>query len=147
MMKQGDKVVVVRMETTQRLTTMDEKANDPDLGDFIIEKPKEVRRKGVLGSLHNLAVRVNLPDGDYRGCLYHDLTFLKSGKVSFESHKPDWKGVKKDKDGVYREKIIPGKVIRLVGKVILSGVYIPVTIEGKPCQIPFEQLKFEKESK
>jgi len=145
--KVKDPVIVVRPESTLRPTTIHEQAKDPGIGSFTATKPKEVGRKGVIGSLHALYIPVRLPSGKTRHVLYVDLTFGKGLKCSFKGKKPDWKGVKPDKEGIYREVVIPGKPIVLRGEAILHGLHIPVIIDGEPCQIPYEQIKFEKETK
>lgn len=139
MFKSGDSVVVCRPECTVRHRDV----KKDGVGDsWITSKPKAVEHKGVVGSLQALNVVVNLPGGDYKGCKYVDLTFLKSGKVSFSSKKADWKGIKKGK-----EVLIPGKPIRLVGTVRWTGVHVPITFDNGSHSIPYEQLKFKKEIK
>lgn len=142
MIKQFQSVIVERPQSTRRQSTIHEKAADPELGDWIDSKPVLVKIKGIIGSLHLLCVVVNLPGGDYRGAKYVALTHLKGGKVSFKSHLPDWKGIKK---GV--EVVIPGKEITLKGTINWAGVHIPVVIGKKTCQIPYQQIKFKKEQK
>lgn len=142
MLKQGDSVIIERPQSKVRPSTVEERAADSSLGSFLTEKPVLVKTKGVIGSLHALNVVVNLPGGDYRGCKYSDLTHLKGGKVSFKSRLASWKGIKK---GV--ETIIPGKEITLKGVINWNRVYIPVVINGEACRIPYEQLKFKKETK
>jgi len=144
MFKQNDPVVVVRLEATVRPTTIHEQAKDPGLGSFITGKPKSVEKKAVIGSLHNLYVGVRLPSGEIKHCLYVDLTFLKNGKVSFKSKKPDWKGVVKNAKGVYVETVKPGKPITVRGQAVLRGLHIPVLIDGKPYQVLYENLKFKE---
>jgi len=138
MIKQGDAVTISRLETTRRQRT---KLDPPDQ-EWIDSKPKTVKSKGVIASLHALNVVVNLPGGDYRGSKYVDLTHLKGGKVSFKSRLPSWKGIKADK-----EVLLPGKEITVKGVINWNRVFIPVVIKGKTCQIPYEQLKFKKETK
>lgn len=142
MFKAGDKVIVVRPESTRRQRT---KLDPPGAGDWIDSKPKMVERKAVISQLGRLYIPVRLPSGEIKHCLYVDLTFLKSGKVSFKSKKADWKGVKKDAKGIYREVLIPGKPIVIRGEVVLHGLYIPVLLDGKAVQIPYENLKFKEQ--
>jgi len=141
MFKAGDKVLVVRLESKVRPTTIHEQANAPDLGSFITEKPKETRTKGVIGTLHAFYLGVKLASGKIRYALYADLTFLKGGKASFKTRLPSWKGIDPK---THKETIKPGKLVTIKGKVILQGVHIPVLIDGEPCQIPYENLVFKE---
>jgi len=139
--KQGDKCVVVRLETSVRQRT---KKDPPGLGDWITERAKEVKRKAVIASLHNFYVGVRLAKNEIKHCLYVDLSFFKSGKVGFKTSLPNWKGVEKDSKGIYREVIKPGKLVTVRGNLILTGVHIPVLIDGKPYQVLYENLKFKE---
>lgn len=139
MIKQGDKVVVVRPESTRRQATVEELAKGSN--QWIDSKPEAVEHKATIGYLGKLFIPVRLPDRKIKKILYPNLTFTKAG-VSFISHRPDWKGIKKGK-----EVLIPGKPITVRGKAVLNGLYIPVVIDGKTSQLPYEQIKFKKESK
>lgn len=135
MFKANDKVVVVRLETSVRQRT---KHDPPGLGDWITEKPKVVERKAVIGQLGRLYIPVRLPDKRIKKVLYPELTFTKAG-VSFKSRLPNWKGIKNGK-----EVLIPGKPVTVRGKAVLSGLYIPVVLNGKTVEIPYENLEFKR---
>lgn len=151
MFKSGDKISYRFTPMKQRMATKEEQAKDPALGNWITEPQPDQVVKGVIAPTTTLYIPVKLPDGEVRPVLYADLTFGKQKgnqvKVSFKGKLLDWKGVKKDKEGIYREVIIPGKAITIRGISLLSGLLIPIKVAGDtphPLQILYEKLTFEK---
>lgn len=151
MFQSGDLVSYQFTPMKQRQTTPQEQAKHPEFGNWITEPGEEVTIKGVIAPTTTLYIPVKLADGEVRPVLYADLTFGKQKgnqvKVSFKGKLPDWKGVKKDKEGIYREVIIPGKPITVRGISLLSGLLIPIKLTGDtphPVQIAYEKLTFEK---
>lgn len=112
-------------------------------------KDKYIVYHGVVGNLSLFCLPVTLPDGKVRHSLYADLTFGTGNKVSFKAKKPDWKGVKKDAKGIYREVLIPGKPITVRGIIkpsVLGDLHIPVVVEGIKGvrHIPYKNLVFKE---
>lgn len=142
MMKQFDKVIVARPESKSRPTTKEERAAGK-LGSFTTTIPKLVEHKATIGHLGKLYIPVLLPDKKVVRIPYDSLTFTKTG-VSYKSKRADWKGIDPK---THKEVLRVGKPITIKGVARLTGLYIPVVIEGKACQIPYEQIKFKKETK
>lgn len=141
MIKQGDKILVRRLESTVRQRTKDDPQGSK-LSMWIRSTPKAVEYKATIGYLGRLSIPVRVAGGKTKKMPYDKLTITKTG-VSFISHRPDWKGIKKGK-----EVLIPGKPITVKGKAVLNGLHIPVVINGesKIYQCPYEQIKSKKDN-
>lgn len=138
MFKQGDSVVISRLESTRRQRDV---KKDGVGNQWIDSKPVLVKTKAVIGSLHRFFIPVVLPDGSTLRKPYSDLAFLKNGKVSWKTKKADHV-----KTVDHKETIVKGKeyIARGVISPSFRTQHIPVILNGEGVDIPLNQLVFKE---
>lgn len=141
MFKVGDKILVVRLETTVRQSTIKELAQGA--GAWITSKPVMVEHKATIGRLEKVLIPVLFPDGSIHQKPYPDLTFGKGNKVSWKAKKPDHILMVEHKETTLR-----GKSYIARGKIhpSFSTQHIPVILNGKSVMIPLDQVVFKEKN-